>query len=179
MGMKRAVALAFALGAGVAAVVVATVAFLSWHASRPKAWNATAITATFESIDTEGPEKKLLFYYILQNNTDSDFRINSDADVVLVGRLERQQSLTGESSKEMLAGEFPLFLPARQRVRLGIHLGYSYAGTELLSGGATKTARERDQALAAYVRTELPNLSGFAIFHDDTRYQIDLPSGWK
>jgi len=32
--------------------------------------------------------------------------------------------------------------------------------------------------LAAYVSRELPNLSGFALFHEGFHYQIELPKGW-
>jgi len=177
--MKRRLALAVAFGAGVAAVGVAGLWLMSRNANRPRPWNPTAITATFGCIVTEGTEKKLVFYYILQNNTDHDFRLNSEAEVLLAGKLGQQQSLTGETPKEFLAGEFPLFLPARHRVRLGIHLGYTYQGSASLSAGATKADRERDRGLlVAYVRDELSNLDGFVLFHEATRYQIDLPKGW-
>jgi hypothetical protein len=178
--MKRAIVLAFFAGVGAATILAGSVVFVSWRANRPKPWNPTAITATFDSIDTEGPEKKLVFYYVLQNNTDGDFRIASDAAVVLVGNLAKQQSLTTESSKELLSGEFPLFVPAKQRARLGIHLGYAYSGAGPLSDGATKPDRDHDRALlTGYVRDELSNLAGFVIFHEATRYQIELPGGWK
>jgi len=178
--MKRALAIAFSFGAGVALMGVAALALLSWRASLPQPWNTTSITATFDSVDTEGPEKKLVFYYILQNNRDRDFRITSERELVLTGKLERQQSLTQESSKEFLSGELLVFIPARQRARFAIHLGYSYRGSQPLSGGTAKAERDHDRALiAAYVRDELPNLEGFALFHENTRYQIDLPKGWK
>jgi hypothetical protein len=121
--MKRALAIAFAFGAGVALIGLAALALLSWRASRPKPWNTTTIVARFDSVDTEGQEKKLVFYYILQNNTDRDFRINSQQELVLTGKLERQQSLTQESSKEFFSGELPVFIPARRRTRFAIHPG--------------------------------------------------------
>lgn len=178
--MKRAIGIAFAFGAGVAVIGLAFLALLSWRASRPQPWNTTSITATFDSVDIEGPEGKLVFYYILQNNTDRDFRVTSEQELVLTGKLERQQSLTQESSKEFLSGELPVFIPARQLARFAIHLGYAYRGTQPLSGGTAKAERDHDRALiVAYVRDELPNLEGFALFHENTRYQIDLPKGWK
>ena len=121
-----------------------------------------------------GKEARLLLYLAEQYGP-----LNSEAEVLLAGKLGQQQSLTGETSKEFLAGEFPLFLPARHRVRLGIHLGYTYQGSASLSAGATKADRERDRGLlVAYVRDELSNLDGFVLFHEATRYQIDLPKGW-
>jgi len=178
--MKRALALAFAFGAGVAICGVAGIASLAWWASRPKPWNPTAITAQFDAIGTQGPENKLIFYYVLQNNTERDFRINSDGEVQLAGRLDRQQSLAGESSKDVLSGEFPFFLPARQRARLGVRLGYRYRGAVPVPTSNTKAEREHERAiLAAYVSDELSNLAGFVLFHEPTRYQIELPKGWK
>jgi len=178
--MKRALAVAFAFGAGAAVFGVAGIALLAGWANRPKPWNPTAITAQFDAIGTQGPENKLIFYYVLQNNTERDFRINSNTEVQLAGRLERQQSLTGETSKDVLSGEFPFFLPARQRARLGLRLGYPYRGAVALPTGNTKAERESEKALLeAYVSDELSNLAGFLLFHEPTRYQIELPKGWK
>jgi hypothetical protein len=50
----------------------------------------------------------------------------------------------------------------------------------VLSQGTSKADRERDrEAVASFVREELPNLGGFVLFHGPTHYQIELPSGWK
>jgi hypothetical protein len=165
---KRALALGFAFGAGVAICGAAALALLNWYVSRPKPWNPAAITATFESINTEEP---LVLHYVLQNNTDRDFRVNSENEVVLAGKLRRQQVLTGDQSNSLwISGEFPLFLPARQRARIGFHVYYSYKGSKSLSFCSTS-------ATCAFVRDELSNLDGFVLFHEKTRYQIDLPNG--
>lgn len=178
--MKRTLVIAVAFGAGLALVSVSGVALLSWWSSRPILWNDSAVTALFDTVDTEGPEKKLVFFYVLSNNTDRDFRIDSDAEVRLMGRLQRQAALTTEYSKEFLTDEFPLFVPAKQRTRLAVHPGYPYRGSVVLSQGTSKADRVRDkEAVASFVREELSNLGGFVLFHEPTHYQIELPSGWK
>lgn len=177
--MKRILGIAFAFGAGLALVGVSGVALLSWWSSRPLPWNSSAVTASFDSVDTEGPEHTLVFVYIVSNNTDRDFRIDSNRDVRLTCRLQRQAALTNEDSKEALGAEFPLFVPARQRTRLAVHIGYPYRGSVALSQGASKADREgHREAITSFVREKLPNLGGFVLFHEPTHYQVELPNGW-
>jgi hypothetical protein len=178
--MKRALALAAAFGAGVAVGGILSVAILSFWTNRPTPWNRNAVSASFDSVDTEGSEHKLMFVYILTNNTDRDFRIDSDADVRLTGRLQRQAALTSENSKDVLTADLPLFVPAKERARMVVHLGYAYEGSIPLSQGTSKADREKNEkAVTAFVRDELSNLDGFVVFHEPTHYQINLPSGWK
>ena len=178
--MKRALAIAFAFGTGLALVGVSAVALLSWWSNRPVSWNVSAVTASFDSVDTEGPEKKLVFYYVLSNNTNRDFRIDSEAEVRLAGKLQRQAALTLENAGKCLSAEFPLFVPAKQRSRFAVHLGYPYRGSVALSEGTSKADRARDEeAVATFVREELSNLDGFVLFHEPTHYRIELPNAWK
>ena len=178
--MRRSVVLAAVCGAVFAAIVLAGSGLWSYWNNRPKAWDRNAVTATFDSVDAEGSERNLVFYYILSNNTDRDFRIDSDTDVRLAGRLQRQAALTAENSKEFLATEFPVFIPAKQRSRFAVHLGYPYEGATPLTQGTSPAEREQNEkSVLAYVRNELTNLDGFVVFHEPTRYQVDLPSGWR
>lgn len=174
--LVRPFAIALGFGAGLALVAVSTLAFISWQNNRPRPWNGSAVTATFDSIGVEGSENSLVFVYVLQNNTARDLHIPSETDVILNGRLQRQNSLVAQD-KDVLTGEFPIFVPASGRTRTAIHLGYPYRGSEPLSGKPNTTARD-DELLAAYVRDELTNLDGFVLFHNSTRYRIDLPNGW-
>jgi len=180
-GLKRAAVVAFAFGVGVGLVALGATAFLSWRAERPRQWNTTAITAAFDYIDTEG-ENKLVFYYVLENHRDRDFRITSPSEVVFTARLDRQKSLSPQHPADTVTGEMPVFLPARQRVRFGIHLGalgYAYTGKTPLLPGATRIDREANaRVLAAFVREELSNLAGFVLFHEPSRYQVEFPRGW-
>lgn len=176
--VKRALAVAFAFGAGLAIAGAAVVAGLSWWNSRPKPWDTRAVTASFDVIDIEGAENTLVFYYVLHNNTDRDFRINSDGEVRLAGRLQRQAALTSENAQDMLKGEFPLFIPARQRARFAVHIPVPL--TDGIPRGGSKGDRgPHKEAAAAFVRSEIPNLDGFVLFHELTRSQVELPNGWR
>ena len=178
--MKRGLALAAAFGAGFGVVVIVSVGILSYWSKRPTPWNRDAVTARFDSVDTEGPEHKLVFLYVLTNNTYKDLRIDSDAEVWLAPSLERQAALAG-GSQDLLMVDLPLFIPAKQRTRVAVHFtAYTYGGTTTLSEGSSRDERERDQkAIAAFVRDDLPNLNGFVLFHHPSHYEIELPSGWK
>ena len=65
--------------------------------SRPESWNRTAVTASFDSVDTEGPEQNLRFFYILSHNTDRDFSIDSSSEMHFLGRLQQQGALTSRT----------------------------------------------------------------------------------
>ena len=187
--MKRAliIGLAFGLGVGLAlglgfgVVLLGRAGFASWREAHPLPWNTTAITAAFDYIDAEGSDNKLVFCYILENHTDLDFRMASPSDISVLARLRDQNSLVAGHPGETIARELPLFLPARERVRFRLHLGtvgYSYEDKKPLPSDDGKDRDERHRALAAYVSRKLPNVAGFALFHEGFRYQIELPKGW-
>ena len=137
--MKRAliIGLAFGLGVGLAlglavgVVLLGRTEFDSWRAAHPLPWNTAAITATFDYIDIEGPDNKLVFCYILENHTDQDFRIASPSDIAVLARLRDQNGLIAGHPGETIASELPLFLPARN--------AYAFASTWAQSATAMRT----------------------------------------
>lgn len=187
--MKRAliIGLAFGLGVGLASglavgvVLLGRTEFDSWRTAHPLPWNTAAITAVFDHIDTEGSDNRLVFCYILENHTDQDFRMASPADIAVLARLKDHDGLIAGHPGETIAGELPLFLPARERVRFRVHMGvvgYRYEDKKPLPSDDIKDSDDRRRALASYVSRKLPNVAGFALFHQGFHYQIELPKGW-
>ena len=171
---KRLLVFGAGAGTGFAVTLAVIVGALLWRESRPKPpkpWDTKAITASFGSIGTEGEKNTLVFHYKLENSTDFDYRSFDGAGVLMAARLEREQSL--KLSGGAISVDYPVFVPAHQRVLLALHLpDYSY--TEPLP----PPGAERRAKLAAYVAKEVPNLDGFVLFDEANRYQINFPKGW-
>ena len=181
VGLAFGVGTGLALGLGFGLVLLGRAGFESWRAAHPPPWNTAAIIATFDYIDTEDSDNKLVFCYTLENHTGQDFRIASPSETAVLAKFTEEKNLTIAHPGEALAGELPLFLLARERVRFRLHLGaagYSYEDKKPLPSDDLKNRGDRHRALAAYVGRELPNLAGFALFHEGFHYQIELPKGW-
>jgi hypothetical protein len=179
---KRLVIISASAGAGFAVLLAVIVGGVIWYSSRPpKPWNSAAIKATYDSIDTEGDKRTFVFDYTLENETDADYKVNSDALVTVAGRLQTQKSLSMLGGHEgVVKIDYPIFVPARQRVRFAIHLlAYPYKGELKLNSDASREERRNYyKALEGYVRKELANLDGFVLFDEVNRYQINFPKGW-
>jgi hypothetical protein len=94
-----------------------------------------------------------------------------------MSKLEKQKSLSGEKGDPFLKFDFPLLLPAKQRLRFAIHLKWPY--DKKIKAETTKDEREKyRKELSAFLKEQAPNLDGFAIFDELNRYQIDFPRGW-
>lgn len=168
---KKIVLISAAVGAGFAIMGTLIVGVFLWYSSRPKAptpWDTNKITATFDYIDTEGEKHNLVFYYVLDNHTDFDYRIPDDTGISLTGKLEQQKALSSFGKYEEI--DYPVFVPARQRVRFGIRIPYPYP--ENPASPSTKADR------AAYIRDKMSNLTGFVLFDQMNRTRIDFPKGW-
>jgi hypothetical protein len=71
-------------GVGVAAVLATIAGILIWYQSRPspaRAWNTKALTATFDEVRVEGEKNYLTFYYSVENNTDTDYKLDEYSDI--------------------------------------------------------------------------------------------------
>ena len=167
-------------GAGLAITLALIIGGYLWYSSKPKPpkpWDTKAITATYDRVDTEGDNNTIVFYYILQNNTDYDYHIVDASNVTLMDKLEKQKSLSWGKSDQFLKFDYPLLLPAKQRLRFAIHLDYPY--NKKIKAEATKDEIEKyRKALSGFLKEETPNLNGFAMFDELNRYQIDFPREW-
>lgn len=188
-------------GAGFAVVFSLIVAAVFWYRLQPKPptpWNTTAITAKFDLIATEGTQKTLVFYYHLQNTTDTDYRVGSvpPYNVMIMAKtkslhvssnairsregseiLPIEELQTLEPSGDWLSMDDSVFIPAKQTVRVAVRLGYAYA-ERLKMNPTSDEKRAYQEKLAVHVADRFSTLDGFVVFDEWNRYQIDLPRGW-
>ena len=151
----------------------------SWYASRPKApkaWNPAAIHATYDFIDTGDENRSILFYYVLENTTDNDFRVESKDQVKLKAKLAQEKSLGGPD--DILKIPLPIFLPARGRVRVFIEVRVEYTGKPEPSGATRDERKQFRKKLEDWLNSEHGNLDGFVLFDNTNHYQINFPKGW-
>lgn len=137
---RRILVLGGVTGAGFALALLLTSPIIDWYRSRPRPWNTTAIRASFVSIDTEGVSDTLVFYYVVENTTRFDYEVADKSEVVLTGKTHTEKALAPEDEYETM--KFPLFIPTKGRLRVGIHLPYPYEDkcTEQMNDAATRRA---------------------------------------
>jgi hypothetical protein len=166
-------------GMGLAVGLAAILGSYWWYASRPKPpkpWNAAAILATYDSVDTGDENKGILFYYVLQNTTDNDFSVGSNDQPKLTAQLAREKSLA--AFDDFLKIQLPIFLPARGRVRVFIEAPLEYTGKRPQSGATRDERRQFRKKLEDWLNSDHSNLDGFVLFDATNRYQINFPKGW-
>jgi hypothetical protein len=167
-------------GAGFAIALCVIGGSWFWYEDRPKPpkpWNKQAIIAEYDYVRPEGDNDNLVFHYLLQNNTDADYRIDSDVGINLANRLKKQKSF-GSFSNQYVTTDYPIFVPARSRVWIPLKVPYPYSIKE--KDNPNKDERqEYTIQVAKYVTSELPNLDGFVLFDTLHRYEIDFPGGWE
>jgi hypothetical protein len=133
----------------------------------PKAWNTSALTATFDGVGVEGADHRLAFYYVVENNTGLDYQLPDHFDVSVMSKL-KGGSLSFDNGAFKADDE--MFLPAKMGVRFAIHTKWRCPDPV-----ADPSA---NGALTGYVAKIAPDLDGFVLFDQRNRYQIDLPKGW-
>jgi hypothetical protein len=176
--VKKLIIIGASAGASFAVVLASLAAVLMWWESRPKPplpWNAQAFSASFESIETTDADKKIAFRYMLRNNTDSDYRIESNTGISLMGKLEKPASLQGNEGEFKFA--LPFFVPAREQVRFEIKSVLGFKGESKASAGTDQ--EPSDKEIGAFVNKKIGNLNGFVLFDEARRYKIDFPKGWS
>ena len=140
--------LVFGAGAGAAfAVTMALIVGVAlWYESRPKPpkpWNTEAIKATFVQARTEGEERTLVFLYAIENTTNTDYLLTDKSEALVMLRWQAQKSLSRDPGWTRI--DFPVFVPAKERLRFEFHVPLSYR-----QGGTPKTGEglTYEQALA-------------------------------
>jgi hypothetical protein len=140
-----------------------------------------AITATWNTLEFSVGTKKdadsypVDFYYNLKNNTDRSYPL-------VVGNLTPMAVLTDgnalsnefghyQASAPIIAG--PAFIPPGGTARISIRISYQY------QDGFTNNETENANKILTNLNHRLRELSGFAIFDEESHYRIDLPEGWK
>jgi hypothetical protein len=145
----------------------------------PASWDSDAIKARFDHLDIEGSGKTLTFGYVLENTTQSDYRVPDGTHVLLAASLKQERSISNVNDPRLLRIDYPIFVPAKGRLLLWIHVAASFSEIPSPKSGAGKEEWRKYRAgLAQSVANRMGNLNGFVIFDEGNRYRIDLPRGW-
>ena len=180
LNWKRTVLVSLFVGIGFGIGISLVVAGFFWHQSRPKpprSWNKNIITASYRCVDTEGDSGLIVFYYILQNNSEYDYKLSKSDNVELF--VKANDGLISESTaeKEITKASLPIWIPAKQRLQFGIHSGIPY--TKSISHDLPiEEIKKGRKELEAFLNRNFQRIAGFSLFDQDSRYQIDLPKGW-
>ena len=128
---------------------------------------ARYVSAQLREVDPA--HASLLLSYELTNTTNRDYRLSDSPGLVAMSRLKSDHSL---SALEDIHLSFPTFLPARQRARVTLEVRHSFLWPE-----------DNDPAMAAkfkaFVNQRLSDTDQFVLFDENSRYQIEFPSGWN
>lgn len=176
---KKIAVRAIGFGAGfalLASIILGGALWWSTRPPKPKPWDDKAIVATYEGLDTEGQANTFRFTYTLENKTDTDYRVENDSGVHLAAFLKRSQALSFSNSDNLHA-DYPIYIPARSRVRFQIHLGYPYP-IKPDYNASDDEQHDFNTRVAQYVTKEMGNIDGFIFLDDANRYKIVMPNGW-
>ena len=175
-----------AIGVGLGLGLVAIGAYLYFSPST--GWNSKAIRATYLSSDYSAtPAPAGYFTYTLENTSGKDYSVKlldesqknlplnlrvaarrgpvngngdaNDAALIFGGISLFLQDANLDSSIEQQVNGEPLFLPAKQRVRVIVRWEFS----------------EEEQKKSSSARIVNTSLFGFVLYDDATRYEIDFP----
>ena len=177
---KAALLRSAGFGAGFAIVLCTVAGSWYWYMSRPKPpkpWNKAAITAEYDYVHPDGEKNNLTFHYILQNNTDTDYRVDSDGGIEITGKLKQEKGLSA-FARHYVTTEYPVFVPARNRVWISLNIPYPYPVKEK-DKPSLEERKQFTTEVAKYVTNEMGNLDGFVLFDTLNRFEIDFPNGWE
>jgi hypothetical protein len=175
---KQVLLKALGLGVGIGVGLAISVAFYGWYVSRPvpeKPWDANAITASFRSADTAGKDNHLRFGYILENHTDSDYRVKT-SELLLSAVVQDKDSLA--EGGDVKFQDDNVFLPAKQHAEVEVELLDYYFTGDRHPNDTPEERRKYKEGVKKYLNDSLPRLNGFAAFDDAKRYRINFPNGW-
>jgi hypothetical protein len=166
----------------------------------PYQMDRSSVIAKFASISVDGPQRQLVFHYVLENTTSQPFLINQSACSFVSFRflekknaepkpgpppnpalnlLEKDKSAYAKfagleriatSTSALALDECPLELQSKERRAVAIAIPYAYPGA----------ARQNPSAeeLKIYVGAFMPRIDGFGLSDLERRYEIDFPRGW-
>jgi hypothetical protein len=175
MASKRNLFIIFSLaGAGLVLRIVFLTDATAFKArdELSRSWNREAIKATYLASQLKETDKghcTLTLSYDLENDTDSDYRLDDGRDIVIQSRLKSDGSL---SQQEPLRLSYPVFLPARQHARLAIEMTQPFAWP--LEEDPAYVAKLRE-----FVKQRLANVGEFVLFDQARRAEIRLPGAWQ
>jgi hypothetical protein len=168
------------LVAGVAIATLGVAAFLIMVRMRGRdffrkpanSWNAAAVKGSYAGVQVREIDAKnaaIVFFFDLENGTDLDYRLDNGPNLVILGRLKSDGSL---SSEKPIRLNHAVFVPTKNRTRIGLEIVEPFGWPDRTDAAAENKFRE-------FVAQEVANLAGFVLFDQGTRYQIELPGMWS
>ena len=151
-GWKKLAIRAAGFGAGFALISALLIGATLWWSSRPvkpKPWNTKAITAEFSDIFAEGEKNTLVFVFTLQNNTEKDIQIADDTSIHLGALLQRSNAFSFDIG-DVLKTDYPIYIPAKSRVRFKIHVNSPYSINEDM-GASDDVRHDWETTVCKYV----------------------------
>lgn len=162
-------------GTGVALLtifIVGRTVFKGRPSESPRLWNQEAIKATYVASqlrETDNAHSTMILSYDLQNNTDSDYRLEAGPEIHILSKLVADGSL---SQQEPLQLSYPVFLPAKQHARLSIEITQPFVWPVEQDAAYVDKLRE-------FVKQRLVNVGEFVLFDQTGRIEIQLPGAWQ
>lgn len=160
----------------VAGLILSGIMAYSYYQYAPQrrgpSWNGGAITATYlgaQLREIDPSNAALSLSYELQNNTDSDHRLEDAPEFVVMSRSKADGSL---SSQEEVRLGHSTFLPARQRAQVTLELRRQFNWPAVGDPGL------RDK-LKSFVNDGLASADEFVLFDRNDRFQVEFPRGWQ
>jgi len=163
---------------GLAFVLAATLvgAYFYRQESRPTLpapWNTSALVATASPTYASNDGKSLELSYTVKNNTVLNYSQDDEAAKKLRLMIKNQD---GELSppfenKELKLLSTPIFIPAGQTGALSL----SIEDSDLPTPKDREVKADYDERVRTYLETEYTRFTGFALYDDVNRYQINLP----
>ncbi|HUD63823.1 MAG TPA: hypothetical protein VMQ17_04580 [Candidatus Sulfotelmatobacter sp.] len=146
-------------------------------ASPPPAWNAGSVRGTFAGLEVHEADPshvQLIFYYDVDNSTDSDYQLAKGPGTVVMTRLKSNGSLSSDIAIEL---DHSVFVPARNRTRVSLQSTQSFSWPSGMQAG--QIGPENEDKFRTLVAQQVGNFSGFVLFDQATHIQIELPGGWQ
>ena len=139
-------------------------------------WNPAAVRGTLAGIqvrEVDPNHAAIVFSYDVDNQTDADYQLTKGPNAVILSRLKSDGTLVTNDALQL---DNSIFLPARNRARISFEEAKPFRWpAELVPGRMGPLTQEKYRSLVAQ---ETANLSGFVLFDQNSKYQIELPGAW-
>jgi hypothetical protein len=132
-------------------------------------WNSSAVESTLSGVrvkEIDPTHAAVMFFYDLDNKTDTDYRLANGPDVVIMSRLASGGSLV---SDQQVTLDSAAFVPARNRSRVAVEMNRPFDWPKQNDTAAESQLRQ-------LVAAEAAGVEEFVIFDRAARYQIELPA---
>lgn len=176
MSLKKLFVIVMAVVFGTtAALVVAILAWSQWN-GRPKARDATALTATFEQalIEKSDADPRLLqFRYVLRNKANRDLEIR-DADAVLYIQRDDGALVDLKEITDFKLGDIKV--PAGDKVIYLLNPKLHYDTQKNCNVRPVEDPKK--EQLAEYMSTCYKWVKGFVLLSGSNNLRVDMPFDW-